>query len=202
MTGMLIDRKLNVLYVKCEVYPFERTTLGQDSVGTYFWTPPLGNFIKRMAHPPGKKRHFSWVKQPYFKLNMWKGVLYIYRMMLRMSNFLGSITVLEGTLISRSLGAFCSVHRHMQHTSTSFLVASIDMYNALFHVKFEDELCISVLRNKATLSKNWSSKPMNFGIDKVQISKKPLLAFWCTSPTMRRYCLHITIVSVHIDPHE
>jgi hypothetical protein len=41
-----------------------------------------------------------------------------------------------------------------------FLWRSVDMDCLLLHVKFEDGLSISVLKNKATLlQKIWSSKP-------------------------------------------
>jgi hypothetical protein len=50
-------------------------------------------------------------------------VLLIYRMMLRMIGFRGCISDFGAIGISRCLGAWCSVHRRLQHNYTSYLAS-------------------------------------------------------------------------------
>jgi hypothetical protein len=80
----------------------------------------------------------------------------MYQMKPNMLIFGGSITVFGANGINDRFRASWSVQKSLQLIYTWYLV-SFDIYNvplAFFHVEFEDELSISLLRNKATLYKN------------------------------------------------
>lgn len=62
-------------------------------------------------------------EQPYFTYLMNRGVLPPYLVMLITFGFIRLVAVLVSTLVSRSFGALCSVHEHIQPRGTKFLVA-------------------------------------------------------------------------------
>jgi hypothetical protein len=129
-----------------------------------FQTPP---FEERTDH--GKSNHFFGTHFSYerdeqhtFKSDTDSEMFFIYRLVPRMSDFLGWLTIFDTTPNSRFLWAPRSVHGRIQHKSAFSGYQSIDMHCIMLPVKFDAGLYILFLRNNQLSQKKRGSKVHSF----------------------------------------
>lgn len=95
----------------------------------------------------------KWDGQPYFKLDLKKGVISIYWTISRMLGFLGSAVVWDALQYVVDLGLWVVFTDAYNTAVARSWCHSIAVDCILFHMKFEGGWSISILRNRGTLFK-------------------------------------------------